>query len=75
MMIEGTFLALGVLAWVFFEAAREGIEKQKLLDLAQDRGIELDPQRAQRAVAAGQGALLEERLLAQAGGDGGGDRG
>jgi putative membrane protein len=74
MMIEGTFLALGVLGWVFFEAAREGIEKQKLLDLAQDRGIELDPQRAQRAVAAGQGALLEERLLAQAGGDGG-DRG
>jgi cytochrome c oxidase assembly factor CtaG len=75
MMIEGTFLALGVLAWVFFEAAREGIEKQKLLDLAQDRGIELDPQRAQRAVAAGQGALLEERLLGQAGGDGGRDRG
>jgi cytochrome c oxidase assembly factor CtaG len=74
MMIEGTFLALGVLGWVFFEAAREGIEKQKLLDLAQDRGIELDPQRAQRAVAAGQGALLEERLLAQAGGDGGRDR-
>jgi putative membrane protein len=75
MMIEGTFLALGVLAWVFFEAAREGIEKQRLLDLAEDRGIELDPQRAQRAVAAGQGALLEERLLAQAGGDGGRDRG
>jgi cytochrome c oxidase assembly factor CtaG len=75
MMIEGTFLGLAVLAWVFFEAAREGIEKQKLLDLAEDRGIELDPQRAQRAVAAGQGALLEERLLAQAGGDGGRDRG
>lgn len=75
MMIEGTFLALGILGWVFFEAAREGIEKQKLLDLAQDRGIELDPQRAQRAVAAGQGALLEERLLGQAGGDGGRDRG
>jgi putative membrane protein len=74
MMIEGTFLALGILAWVFFEAAREGIEKQKLLDLARDSGIELDPQRAQRAVAAGQGALLEQRLLAQAGGDGG-DRG
>jgi cytochrome c oxidase assembly factor CtaG len=67
MMIEGTFLALGVLGWVFFEAAREGIEKQKLLDLAQDRGIELDPQRAQRAVAAGQAKLLEERLRAQRG--------
>ncbi len=42
MMIEGTFLALGLLAWVFFEASREGIEKQRLLDLAHDRGVELD---------------------------------
>ncbi|HEX5610787.1 MAG TPA: cytochrome c oxidase assembly protein [Solirubrobacterales bacterium] len=64
MMIEGTFLALGVLAWVFFEAAREGIEKQRLLDLAQDRGVELDAERAQRAVAAGHAARLEEQLIA-----------
>jgi putative membrane protein len=63
MMVEGTFLALGVLAWVFFEAAREGIEKQKLLDLAHDRGVELDERRAQRAVSAGQAELLEKRLL------------
>jgi putative membrane protein len=62
MMVEGTFLGLGVLAWFFFEAAREGIEKQRLLDLAHDRGIELDPARAQRAVAAGQGARLEAQL-------------
>ncbi len=62
MMVEGTFLGLGVLAWFFFEAAREGIEKQRLLDLAQDRGIELDPQRAQRAVAAGQAERLERQL-------------
>ena len=64
MMVEGTFLALGVLAWVFFEVAREGTEKQDLLDLARERGIELDEGRAQRAVAAGHGALLEERLTA-----------
>lgn len=64
MMIEGTFLALGVLAWVFFEVAREGIEKQRLLDLAEERGVELDERRAQRAVAAGHAALLEERLNA-----------
>jgi cytochrome c oxidase assembly factor CtaG len=64
MMIEGTFLALGLLAWVFFEVAREGIEKQRLLDLAQDRGVELDPGRAQRAVAAGHGARLERELSA-----------
>jgi putative membrane protein len=62
MMIEGTFVALGVLAWVFFEVAREGIEKQRLLDLAHERGVELDESRARRAVAAGHGALLEERL-------------
>jgi putative membrane protein len=62
MMVEGTFLALGVLAWVFLEVAREGVEKQRLLDLAHERGIELDERRAQRAVAAGHGSLLEERL-------------
>jgi cytochrome c oxidase assembly factor CtaG len=64
MMVEGTFLALGVLAWVFFEVAREGTEKQRLLDLARERGVPLDERRAQRAVAAGHGALLEERLTA-----------
>ncbi len=63
MMVEGTFLALGVLAWVFFEVAREGTEKQRLLDLAHDRGFALDERRAQRAVAAGHGALLEERIV------------
>jgi cytochrome c oxidase assembly factor CtaG len=68
MMIEGTFLGLGLLAWVFFEAAREGIEKQRLLDLAQERGVELDAKRAQRAVAAGHGDRLEQQLIA-AGGD------
>jgi cytochrome c oxidase assembly factor CtaG len=73
MMIEGTFLALGLLAWVFFEVAREGTEKQRLLDLAHDRGVALDERRAQRAVAAGHGALLEERIVAEGGG-GGGDR-
>ncbi len=68
MMLEGTFLALGVLAWVFFEVAREGTEKQRLLDLAHDRGVPLDERRAQRAVAAGHAALLEERI-AREGGD------
>ena len=53
MMVEGTFLALGVLAWTFFEVAREGTEKQRLLDLAADRGYPLEEARAGRAVAAG----------------------
>jgi putative membrane protein len=63
MMVEGTFLGLGLLAWFFFEASREGIEKQRLLDLALERGIELDEARAQRAVAAGQGKRLERQIL------------
>lgn len=66
MMVEGTFLALGVLAWVFFEVAREGTEKQRLLDLALDRGVALDEKRAQRAVAAGHADLLERQILAAA---------
>ncbi|HWO82217.1 MAG TPA: cytochrome c oxidase assembly protein [Solirubrobacterales bacterium] len=69
MMVEGTFLGLGLLAWVFFEVSREGIEKQRLLDLATERGVELDEARAQRAVAAGQEERLERQLLAT-GGDG-----
>lgn len=67
MMVEGTFVALGVLAWVFFEVAREGTEKQRLLDLAQDRGYALDERRARRAVAAGHAGLLEERIVGRAG--------
>jgi putative membrane protein len=66
MMVEGTFLLLGVLAWVFFEVAREGTEKQRLLDLARDRGYALDERRARRAVAAGHGARLEERIVGAA---------
>ncbi|HEU5252964.1 MAG TPA: cytochrome c oxidase assembly protein [Solirubrobacterales bacterium] len=69
MMVEGTFLGLGLLAWVFFEVSREGIEKQRLLDLATERGVELDEARAQRAVAAGQAERLERQLIG-AGGDG-----
>jgi len=69
MMVEGTFLGLGLLAWVFFEVSREGIEKQRLLDLALERGVELDEARAQRAVAAGQAERLERQLIG-AGGEG-----
>ncbi len=63
MMVEGLFLGLGVLAWFFFQAANEGIEKQRLLDLALTHGVDLDPERAQRAVSAGHGAHLEAQIL------------
>jgi cytochrome c oxidase assembly factor CtaG len=63
MMVEGTFLALGVLAWIFFEVAREGSERQRLLELAEARGFALDERRAQRAVAAGHADRLEQRIV------------
>lgn len=68
MMVWGTFLALGTFAYLFFRTANQGIERQRLLDLAGERGVPLDERRAARAIAAGHGALLEERLLAGGGG-------
>jgi cytochrome c oxidase assembly factor CtaG len=62
MMIEGGLVTLGLFVWLFFRAAREGEERQRLLDLASERGLALDEARAARAVAAGQGGRLEERL-------------
>jgi hypothetical protein len=64
MMIETGAVTLALFAWLFFRAAGRSMEKQELLDLAEERGIELDPRRAARAVAAGQGGRLRERLLA-----------
>ena len=65
MMVEGTFLALGVLAWVFLEVAREGTEKQRLLDLAHDRGFALDerprPARGRRRPRRAAGAADRRR--------------
>jgi putative membrane protein len=62
MMIEGSLLTLGLFAWLFLRAAREGDERQELLDLAQARGVELSDARAARAVAAGRGAELRRRI-------------
>ncbi len=67
MMIEGLFVTLPVLAWTFLRVAKQGTERQELLDLAYELGVPLTEERAQRAVAAGQGAALEKRLRAQAG--------
>lgn len=62
MMIEGSLLTIGLFAWIFLRAAREGEERQALLDLADARGLALDEARAARAVAAGRGARLRERM-------------
>jgi putative membrane protein len=62
MMIEGSLLTIGLFAWLFLRSAREGEERQELLDLAAARGVELSDARAARAVAAGRGAELRERI-------------
>ncbi len=62
MMVEGGLVTLGVLCWVFLVWAKQDTERQRLLDLADERGQALEPARAERAVAAGEGARLEERL-------------
>ena len=56
MMVEGSILTLLCFAWLFLRAAREGEERQALVELGADE------QRAARAVAAGRGDELRERL-------------
>jgi putative membrane protein len=63
MMIETGAVTLGLLTWLFFRAANRSTEKQELLDLAERHGVPLDEARAARAVAAGQGDRLRERIL------------
>jgi cytochrome c oxidase assembly factor CtaG len=62
MMIEESILTLGLLCWLFLRTARESEERQELLDFASARGLELTDARATRAVAAGRGEELRERL-------------
>ncbi|HEX5852488.1 MAG TPA: cytochrome c oxidase assembly protein [Solirubrobacteraceae bacterium] len=67
MMVEESILTLGLFCWLFLRAAREGEERQDLLDFAQSRGVELTEARAARAVAAGRGEDLRRRLEGSAG--------
>jgi cytochrome c oxidase assembly factor CtaG len=62
MMVEGSLLTLVLFGWLFLRAAREGEERQELLDLAAERGVELSERRAARAVSAGRGAELRRKL-------------
>lgn len=62
MMAEGMVVTLAMLAWILLRWAARDTEKQRLLDLARERGLALDERRAERAVAAGHGSQLEERL-------------
>jgi cytochrome c oxidase assembly factor CtaG len=66
MMVEESLLTIGLFCWLFLRAAREGDERQELLDLAAARGVALTPERAARAVAAGRGGELRERIEREA---------
>jgi putative membrane protein len=61
-MIEGSVVTICVLGWLFVRWMRQGEEAQELVEHARTRGVELDPARARRAVAAGAGARLRARL-------------
>ncbi len=65
MMVEESILTLGLFCWLFLRAARESEERQELLEYAQARGLELSDARAARAVAAGRGEQLRQRLQAR----------
>lgn len=66
MTVEQGLVTMGLFAWLFFRAAQQSDERQALLDLAAERGVPLDEARAARAVAAGQGERLRERIAAGA---------
>jgi putative membrane protein len=68
MMVEGSIVTICLFAWLFLRSAREGDERQQLLDLAVARGIELTEERAARAVRAGRGSELRRRLESASGG-------
>ena len=62
MMVEGSILTLCLFGWLFLRSAREGQERQELLELAAAGGVALDERRAARAVAAGRGGELRRRI-------------
>ena len=62
MMIEESILTLCLFCWLFLRTAKQGEERQDLLDFAQSHGLELSEERAARAVGAGRGPELRKRL-------------
>jgi putative membrane protein len=62
MIVEGSLLTIGLFCWLFVRTAREGEERQDLLDFARRNGVALSEQRAARAIAAGRGSELRKRL-------------
>jgi cytochrome c oxidase assembly factor CtaG len=64
MMVEESLLTIGLFCWLFLKVAGENEERQRLLEYAAASGVALDETRAARAVAAGRGEELRERIRA-----------
>jgi len=64
MMLEGSVLTICLLAWLFLKTAQQTDERQELVEFARDKGVELTDSRAARAIAAGRGDELRERIVA-----------
>ena len=62
MMLEGSLVTIALLGWLFMTAAAESERRQQLIEFAAGLNIELAPERAARAVAAGRDHELRERL-------------
>lgn len=62
MMVWESILTICLFGWLFVRAGRESEERQALLDLAGRRGFPLTEERAARAVSAGRGSDLRERI-------------
>jgi putative membrane protein len=63
MMIEQSFVTLGLFCWLFLKTARDAEERQQLMELAAARGVAVDERRVARAVAAGRGERLRSRIV------------
>jgi putative membrane protein len=63
MMVEQSVVTLGLFCWLFLKTAREAEERERLAELAAARGVRIDGRRIARAVAAGRGERLRERIL------------
>ena len=68
MMVEGSILTLCLFCWLFLRSAKEGQERQELLELAAAGGVALDERRAARAVSAGRATELRARIEKEASG-------
>ena len=63
MMIEQIILTVLLFAWAFLRFAQRDEQRQQLLDLADEYGVELSDERAARAANAGGVERLRKRLL------------